>query len=82
MSLHPLIEYAFTEGYSFTKKDSLHSKKFNTAILNKFESRVIDYSKSTQNFALKSMRQLSLNTKFLQKEISMMRQKEIPEFKL
>jgi hypothetical protein len=82
MSLHPLIEYAFTEGYSFSKKDSLHSKKFNTTILNKFESRVIDYSKSTQNFALKSMRQLSLNTKFLQKEISNMRQKEIPEFKL
>ena len=80
--LHPLLEYAFMEGYSFSKKDALQSKVFYTSILNEFENRVINYSNNSKKFAQKGMRQLSLNIEFLQKEISIMRQKLIPEFTL
>ena len=82
VSLDLLLEYAFTEGYYFSKKDELQSKVFYTAILNKFENRIIDYSSSSKKFAIDSMRQLSLNTEFLQKEISIMRKKKLPEFTL
>ena len=82
ISLDVLLEYAFTEGYSFSKKDELESKVFYTAILNEFENRVIDYSNSSKKFVIDSMRQLSLNTEFLQKEISIMRKKKLPEFTL
>ena len=79
ITLHPLLEYAFAEGYYFSKKDVLQSKIFNTTVLNEFENRIINYSNSSKKFAIDSMRQLSLNIEFLQKEISIMRKKKFPE---
>ena len=80
VSLHPILKYAFTEGYYFSIKELLHSEVFFTTVLKKFENKVMNYSNLVERYAKESLLQLLANTAILQKEISAMKKEKIPKF--